>query len=54
MTRKDFELIARTISAFCDGRPDVPRDELAMAFGHELAETNPRFNLERFLRSCGL
>ena len=54
MTRKDFELIARVVDSFCEARPDIPRDELALAFGLELERTNPRFDLTRFLRMCGV
>lgn len=51
MTRKDFELIARTIKLLPDG---PARRETARLFADALTNTNPRFNRLRFLHACGL
>jgi len=63
MTKKDFELIAKTID---DGRklPIEIRetekrytshdDLIAEMFADRLSEVNPRFNRERFLKACGV
>ena len=58
MSKKDYELIARVLSA------DTPtlghwqaqqyRRETAARFAAELAATNPRFNRARFLTACGV
>ena len=56
MSRKDFELIARTIHAMPSHAPSLrtARESCARAFADALASTNPRFNRERFLRACGV
>lgn len=53
MTKKDFELLARTIANQRDvfssnGMHAVFASELA----HELAEENPRFDRSRFILAC--
>ena len=48
MSRKDFELIARTIS---DLSPRS-RVEAAAAFALALQAINPRFDKERFIDAC--
>lgn len=65
MTRKDFELIARTIKQtradfLCsDGEPSVVDSDGALSEVSEnladaLATTNAGFNRERFLATCGV
>lgn len=58
MTRKDFELIARTLLSV---RPLLPRGkaypqwrETVQVFSSELASTNPQFDKSRFETACGL
>jgi hypothetical protein len=49
MTRKDFELIAQVLSEVSD----LPyRQQIAKNFADKLANTNPRFDRERFLAAC--
>ena len=56
MTKKDFELIATVIQKvredLWDVRPDRVGEYVSAAFATVLAETNPRFNRDRFLRAC--
>lgn len=59
MTKRDFELIARTFHAQRIRFMMMPEkqaaiDELAEVFAHELENTNPRFDRERFLKACGV
>lgn len=57
MTKKDYELIAATISGF---RPPIYSDDgsgatrryMAQQFADALATTSPKFDRERFLRAC--
>ena len=49
MTRKDYELIADTIRTDC---PLSGRLRLAEAFALKLAEDNPRFDRERFIKAA--
>lgn len=58
MTKKDFELIARSISEFnrfpgfdLDGAEKIM---LAKIFANNLATTNPLFDRQRFLKACGI
>ena len=52
MTKKDFELIAKAIK----GSPLARYSQAAIAYdmAEALAETYPRFNIERFLEACGV
>ena len=52
MTRKDFELIARTVKAF----PLVGKDRLALQFADALEKHsgNANFDRYRFLKACGV
>jgi hypothetical protein len=52
MTKKDFELIAGCIIA-CKKAGLITSDSIADYFAIELANKNPRFNKEKFLRACG-
>lgn len=50
MSRKDFELIARTINNL-----QIPQDtkaEIAQRFADNLSNTNPRFDYSRFVTAC--
>ena len=51
MTRRDFELIARTIADLVI--PEGHRDHIARAFAVALAGTNARFDAKRFIQACG-
>lgn len=51
MTRKDFELIARTVKSFNDAQT---RDVLAAKFAKELSGTNANFDPTRFAKACGV
>ena len=51
MTRKDFKLIARTISkiTFLDSHE---RELILSDFCYELSKTNPHFDRVKFLEAC--
>ena len=52
MTRKDFQLIANVVaSTFATTNPTA-RQCLALDFANALKTTNPRFNVELFVRAC--
>ena len=52
MTRKDFQLIADVVaSTFATTNPTA-RLCLALDFANALKETNPRFNVELFVKAC--
>jgi hypothetical protein len=48
MTRRHFCFIAEVIASLPD------REEAARAFADQLAQTNVRFDRERFLVACGV
>ena len=48
MTRCHFAFIASLIASLPNGRAEV-----AVAFADQLAQTNPRFDRNRFLAACG-
>lgn len=50
MTRQDFQRIADTLRTSGEGPETIRR--LADRFADTLAETNPRFDRERFLDAC--
>ena len=55
MSRKDYELIAGVFSEHnrrYGGRTSAVADELAEDLAKALAEDNPRFNRECFLKAC--
>lgn len=56
MTRKDFQLIADTITEARDlgptGSPDAILALLSDIFADKLAGTNPNFDRARFLKAC--
>lgn len=62
MTRKDYELIARTLLECCPsadyGLGDDKRLSLwemtCGALANALASDNPRFDRDRFLNACGV
>jgi len=51
MSKKDYELIASIISRV-HGLSEADRRALARCFASELLNTNPRFNMKRFLQAC--
>jgi hypothetical protein len=54
MTRKDYRLIASILKNSLDNIvDDMAHEALSDVFAEELANTNPRFNREKFLRACG-
>ena len=53
MTRKDFQLIADTIKTSLAFVKDEQRQCFALDIAHGLKETNPRFDISRFLKACG-
>lgn len=66
MTEKDFELIARAFSQFIEdelllsekyGKDVLVKNLLynfAQRLASQLANTNPRFNRQKFLEACGV
>lgn len=50
MTRKDFELVVRTIKGL---DPSV-RAAIGLVFADALAGTNAGFDRARFLKACGV
>ena len=50
-TKKDFEFVAALISAANNGTPAPVLATLAAA---QFAKGNPRFDVDRFKRACGL
>jgi hypothetical protein len=68
MTRKDYELIARTLKAYADAdaltrQGTATKAEqmmhyrlkgIADSLSYSLQQDNPRFNRETFLKACGL
>jgi hypothetical protein len=54
MTRKDFQLIADVLKASANASPMnrcVIKD-IATNFAVELQKTNPRFDVQRFVKAC--
>lgn len=51
MSKKDFELIADIINNSVISNP-VDKIDLATDFADRLAQTNPRFQKDRFLVAC--
>ena len=59
MTKKDYELIAgvmaRLSADFTNGGEDtVSLSLVARELADSLADTNPRFNREMFIKACGV
>jgi len=53
MTRKDFQLIADVLKAHRTSPLNrMVVKELAVSFAQKLADTNPRFNKQRFVEAC--
>jgi hypothetical protein len=52
MTKKDYELIAQAIAdTWCDAAAQLA---IAESIAKALADTNPTFNIDRFLAMCGV
>ena len=55
MTRKDYVLIAQTLSRFTGDSGDViDRDAIAQKLADAFESDNPRFDRFRFLVACGV
>jgi hypothetical protein len=55
MTRKDFQLIADVIKGMNKPHNDSETvAEIAYQFALTLADTNDRFDREKFLKACGV
>ncbi len=54
MTRKDFQLIADTIKTSLAFVKPEARQCFALDMAHGLKETNPNFDITRFLKACGV
>ncbi len=55
MTRKDFELIADVLSGHYRNGNEEQKAEItacALSFAQRLQSTNPRFNVQRFVKAC--
>lgn len=54
VSKRDYELIAKVINNYLAGVTggQQHRESLARAFGSELLNTNPRFDLKRFIAAC--
>ena len=55
MTRKDFQLIAEVLSGHYQNGNEEQKAEIAacaLTFAQRLQSTNPRFNIQRFVRAC--
>ena len=55
MTRKDFQLIAEVLSGHYQNGNEEQKAEIAacaLTFPQRLQSTNPRFNIQRFVRAC--
>jgi hypothetical protein len=53
MSRKDFQLIADTIKTSLAFVKPEQRQCFALDIAHGLKNTNPRFDISRFLKACG-
>ena len=51
MTRKHFVMIANVVSTIDD--MDT-RKEVALNFASEFQKENPRFDITRFIKACGV
>jgi hypothetical protein len=52
MSKKDFELIAKTIRELRFEGDDAARPFIAKAFAYALSNTNGRFDYQRFIAAC--
>ena len=53
MSRKDFQLIADTVKTSLAFVTTDARQCFALDIAHGLKNTNPRFDITRFLKACG-
>jgi hypothetical protein len=53
MTRKDYELIAEVIATAWHGSGEL-KFHLSNQMADALADTNPLFNRDKFLKACGV
>lgn len=56
MTKKDFETIAKIIASMPSFAASLrdQKNSTARQFADALANENPRFDRERFLKACGV
>jgi hypothetical protein len=56
MSKRDYEMLAKAIREWTPNRHEIAEAELrasiARAIGAELLNTNPRFQLTRFIAAC--
>ena len=53
MTRKDFQLIAKVLKASATSpMTSLVVQDVATNFALELQKTNPRFDVQRFVKAC--
>ena len=53
MTRKDFQLIAKVLKASATSpMTALVVQDVATNFALELQKTNPRFDVQRFVKAC--
>jgi hypothetical protein len=57
MTRKDYQLIARSLARVKGNTPtrahEIARIDVALALATDLANANPAFDRDIFLKACG-
>lgn len=54
MTRKDYELIAGAVKELTADYYPKDKQNTAELFARVLANTNPLFNAEKFIKACGV
>ena len=54
MSRKDFQLIADTIKTSLAFVKPEARQCFALDMAHGIRDTNPNFDITRFLKACGV
>ncbi len=54
MTKKDYDLIGAAIIAATTSSFSPNRKEIAKAFAQKLSNENPKFDVEKFYKCCGI
>lgn len=58
MTKKDYEKIAEVFRLFANSQEIIAEHYTVFAMANcmaaQLAEDNPRFNVDKFLKACGV
>lgn len=52
MSRKDYIMLARIIREFSTDWAMLPPEALGRKFASELLNTNPRFDVRKFITAC--